>query len=94
MQVGAYLKSRGFKNVNALEGGVNAYVSYVQKNKKEGDSLFVGSNMVFDNRKRVQVTSDVLSKCHQCGDPCNKLQNCSVHKCDVLMIQCERCAEV
>ncbi len=94
LKVGAFLRSRGFTDVNVLEGGVNAYAKYAQEKllPAQEPSTFRGANMVFDNRVVMRVTDDVVSRCHHCGEECDRLRNCDLHKCDLLMVQCERCA--
>lgn len=98
MKVGAYLVSRGFKDVNVLEGGVNAYAQYIEQKysepqERDAHSMYRGVNVMFDERRGMKVTSDVLARCHQCGSPCDVTRNCSVHACDILLIQCDRCHE-
>jgi len=47
---------------------------------------------VFDNRLGERVTEDILSKCSQCGSPCDTHINCRNDICDQLFIQCVNCA--
>ncbi|CAI5733692.1 unnamed protein product [Hyaloperonospora brassicae] len=65
---------------------------------EEEVSLFKGKNFVFDQRcvsdssASEQVTDDVLGRCFQCGEPCNRHTNCSNTMCHGLILQCPTCA--
>ena len=39
------------------------------------------------------INEDVISKCHQCGEPCDTHENCANEACHLLFIQCKRCKE-
>lgn len=52
--------------------------------------LSQGVNYVFDKRMGDKVTSDTLSSCHQCGQPCAEHTNCANPCCHARLIQCER----
>ena len=85
----AYFKHKGFKNVFQLEGGI---IEYTRQIKAQGlDSKFIGKNFVFDQRLGERITSDIISKCHQCGTPCDDHTNCENDGCHLLFIQCESC---
>jgi len=87
----AYLKHKGFKDVNHLRGGI---IQYAQEIKSQGlESRFKGVNFVFDERIGERITADVLSNCHQCGQPCDTHVNCKNNDCHLLFIQCASCAE-
>ena len=86
----AYYKHRGFENVYQLEGGI---IKYAQDAKDAGlPVLFKGKNFVFDERLGERITEDIISKCHQCGKPCDDHTNCKNVGCNLLFIQCEECA--
>ena len=87
----AYMLHNGFKNVFHLEGGIINYVNTV----KEDDlpNKFSGKNFVFDDRLGERVGDDILSKCHQCGVPCDTHTNCANDGCHLLFIQCPQCAK-
>lgn len=87
----AYLKHKGFKDVNHLQGGIIQYAKEVKEQSLE--SKFRGVNFVFDERIGERITDDVLSKCHQCGAPCDRHVNCKNDDCHLLFIQCEACDE-
>ena len=85
----AYFKHKGFKDVNHLQGGI---IQYAKEVKEQGlESKFKGVNFVFDERVGERITNDVLSKCHQCEQPCDRHVNCKNDDCHLLFIQCEEC---
>ena len=85
----SYLMKSGFQNVNQLQGGI---IQYAHDIKKEGlDSKFIGKNFVFDARLSERVTEDILSFCHQCGEPADQHLDCGNDACHILFIQCEKC---
>jgi UPF0176 protein len=87
----AYYKHKGFKNVYQLEGGI---IEYTRQVKKKGlDNKFYGRNFVFDQRLSEKISDDVISRCHQCGEPCDIHTNCVNDACHLLFIQCESCAK-
>jgi UPF0176 protein len=87
----AYMFHRGFKNVFHLEGGI---INYVNEAKEKGLPLkFHGKNFVFDNRLGERVTEEIISKCHQCGQPADTHVNCANEACHLLFIQCDACRE-
>ena len=87
----AYYKHKGFKNVYQLEGGI---INYFRQVKEEGlENKFIGKNFVFDHRRAERISDDVISKCHQCGAPCDTHVNCANEACHLLFIQCDSCKE-
>ena len=87
----AYLKHKGFKDVNQLLGGI---IDYSRQIQNEGlENKFIGKNFVFDERLGEKITNDVISECHQCGKPSDSHTNCKNDDCHLLFIQCESCAE-
>ncbi|KAG0234432.1 hypothetical protein BGW42_006642 [Actinomortierella wolfii] len=100
---GALLKSKGFKSVKMLQGGITAYGRYVQEKREEAianglgedavKSIYKGKNFTFDKRLGEPITKDVLAKCHLCGSPCDTYHNCSNMACNLLMISCPTCRE-
>ena len=87
----AYFKHQGFKNVFQLEGGI---INYAKQIKEEGlESKFIGKNFVFDHRLGERITDDIVSQCHQCGEPCDVHTNCENEGCHLLFIQCDSCKE-
>jgi UPF0176 protein len=87
----AYFKHKGFKNVYQLEGGIIKYAQDVKKRQLR--NKFRGKNFVFDERLGERISDEVISKCHQCGKPCDEHINCHNEACNLLFLQCEECAE-
>lgn len=87
----AYYKHKGFKQVYQLEGGIIEYARQVQEQGLE--NKFYGKNFVFDHRRGERISEHIISKCHQCGNPCDTHTNCENEACHLLFIQCESCAE-
>lgn len=87
----AYYKHKGFKNVYQVEGGI---IEYARRAKELGiENKFIGKNFVFDERLGEKISEDIISKCHQCGAPCDTHVNCANDACHILFIQCQECAE-
>ena len=87
----AYFKHKGFRNVYQLEGGI---IEYARQVKNLGiENKFIGKNFVFDERMGERISNDIISKCHQCGAPCDNHVNCINESCHLLFIQCESCKE-
>lgn len=87
----AYLKHMGYENVYQLDGGIIEYARQVEEMGL--DNKFVGKNFVFDERLGERISNDIISKCHQCGVPCDSHINCSNEACHILFIQCAACAD-
>lgn len=86
----AWFKHVGFKNVFQLNGGI---IEYARQVKQQGlENKFVGKNFVFDERLGERISEDIISECHQCGNPCDTHTNCKNDGCHLLFIQCEECA--
>ncbi len=84
------IKYKGFKNVFQLEGGI---IEYARQASLQGlENEFKGKNFVFDDRLGERISEEVISKCHQCGEPCDDHLNCANDACHILFIQCEKCA--
>ena len=86
----AYLKHHGFKNVNQLHGGIIDYARQLKQDTSL-ENKFEGKNFVFDERRGERVSNDIISNCHQCGEPHDIHVNCRNVNCNLLFIQCERC---
>ena len=87
----AYMLHEGFKNVFHLEGGIIHYANTV---KELGiDNKFLGTNFVFDDRLGERIGDQIISKCHQCGKPCDQHVNCRNEACHLLFLQCADCAQ-
>ena len=87
----AYYLHRGFPNVHMIDGGI---IEYTRQCEREGlENRFVGKNFVFDERMGERISEEVVSRCHQCGEPCDTHLNCANDACHLLFIQCPACAE-
>ncbi len=87
----AWYKHRGFKNVHQLEGGI---IKYANDCADLGiENKFIGKNFVFDERRGERISDDVVSQCHQCGEPFDTHTNCANDGCHLLFIQCDSCKE-
>lgn len=87
----AFLKHHGFKDVNQLHGGIIDYARQIKT--KELPNKFHGKNFVFDERLGESISNEVISHCHQCGEPCDSHVNCANVACNLLFIQCPSCAK-
>lgn len=87
----AFFKHKGFKNVYQLEGGIIEYTRQI--NEQKIPSKFIGKNFVFDHRLGERITEDIISRCHQCGAPCDDHTNCANDGCHLLFIQCDSCQQ-
>lgn len=86
----AYFKHKGFKKVHQLEGGI---IKYARDAKEQGlKNKFKGKNFVFDERLGERISDEIISHCHQCGNPSDRHTNCVNEGCHLLLIQCESCA--
>ena len=87
----AYLKHHGFNDVNQLHGGIIDYARQIELD--EGlDNKFIGKNFVFDERLGERISDEVISNCHQCGERSDDHVNCQNKTCNLLFIQCKKCA--
>jgi UPF0176 protein len=78
----AYYKHKGFKNVYQVEGGI---IEYTRRASMLGlENKFIGKNFVFDERLGERISSTIVAKCHQCGEPCDTHVNCANHHCHIL----------
>jgi UPF0176 protein len=85
----AYFKHHGFNDVNQLHGGI---IDYARQVKEQGlENKFIGKNFVFDERLGETISGEIISKCHQCGKPCDTHTNCANAECHLLFIQCDDC---
>ncbi len=87
----AFLKHKGFEDVYHLEGGI---IKYSRDAEAQGlPNKFIGKNFVFDERINERITDDIIANCHQCGEPFDDHVNCKNKACNLLFIQCPKCAE-
>ena len=86
-----WFRHQGFTQVGQLHGGI---IDYARQVKAHGlESRYKGRNFVFDGRVAERVTEDVVGTCFQCGKPSDRIANCLQETCNVLLVQCEACAE-
>ena len=88
----AYLKHHGFQDVNQLHGGIIDYARQLDKDLTLNNN-FVGKNFVFDERRGERISDDVISSCHQCGNPFDTHVNCGNVNCNLLFLQCDSCKD-
>jgi len=84
------MKTRGFKEVYQIEGGIFTY------GKEYGDDgLWEGALYTFDNRMSIEFSekSKTISNCEKCGSPANRFYDCPKVPCNSLNLLCPRCAE-
>ncbi len=87
----AWFRHHGFTNVGQLHGGI---IDYARQVRAKGlDSRYKGQNFVFDGRLAERITDDVVSTCMQCGTASDRITNCQQNTCNLLMVQCETCAQ-
>lgn len=87
----AYMIHQGYQQVYMLDGGIIEYARQVKEQNLE--NKFMGKNFVFDERLGEKITEDIISHCHQCGNPCDTHVNCANDACHILFIQCEACSQ-
>ena len=87
----AYLKSKGFNDVNQLHGGIIAYKHQIEEEGLE--NKFKGANFVFDGRTREVISDEILGSCATCGNACDFHRNCTHQPCNKLFLQCDTCVE-
>ena len=88
----AYLKHYGFTDVSQLHGGIIDYARQLNNNETLSNN-FEGKNFVFDERRGERISGDVISSCHQCGEPFDTHVNCRNLNCNLLFLQCDSCKE-
>ena len=71
----------GFTNVSRLAGGIIAYDRTLNEKKEGEESMFKGTNFVFDGRLGRQITDDKLGKCITCGALTELVSNCRNENC-------------
>ena len=84
------MKTRGFKEVYQIDGGIVTY------GKEYGDDgLWEGSLYTFDNRMSIEFSdkSKMIAKCEKCGADANRFYDCPKVPCNSLNLLCKGCAE-
>ncbi|MEL6669657.1 MAG: rhodanese-related sulfurtransferase [Bacteroidota bacterium] len=86
----AYYLHKGFQKVHMIDGGI---IEYTRQCEQQGlENKFKGKNFVFDERLGERISTEVISTCHQCGQPTDRQIDCENIQCHLLFIQCESCA--
>jgi UPF0176 protein len=86
----AVMKTRGFKEVYQIDGGIFTY------GKEMGDErLWEGALYTFDNRMSIEFSdkSKSIAKCEKCSAPANRFYDCPKPPCNSLNLLCTKCAE-
>jgi UPF0176 protein len=86
----AFLLEQGFENVYQLHGGIIKYGL-----ETDGED-FEGSCYVFDGRLTTEINKKnpkVISTCHVCNAPSDRMVNCANSECNVHVPICEECGD-
>jgi UPF0176 protein len=81
----ALFRSKGFKNVFQLHGGIVTY------QEQFGNKHWLGECFVFDQRMTVRVEENLvqIGKCDHTGLPTNRIVNCLHDPCHILFVLAE-----
>jgi UPF0176 protein len=84
------MKSRGFKEVYQIDGGI---VKYGETYGDDG--LWEGSLHVFDDRMKVNFSDHTatVGRCVHCDGPTNNYENCAFDNCNDLVLICLNCKQ-
>jgi UPF0176 protein len=85
------MKTRGFKEVYQIEGGIVRY-----GNKYGSRGLWEGSLYTFDGRMIIDFDdqSKVIGECEKCGSPTKTFHNCGLASCHELILLCQACSQL
>jgi UPF0176 protein len=86
----AVMKTRGFKEVYQIDGGIITY------GKEIGDDgLWEGALHTFDNRMSLKFSdrSKSIGRCEDCSEPATRFYDCPKVPCNALSLLCAKCAE-
>jgi UPF0176 protein len=84
------MKTRGFKDVYQIDGGIVTY------GKEFGDEgLWEGALYTFDNRMSIEFSDKTksIANCEKCNDPANRFYDCPQPPCNSLNLLCSNCAK-
>ena len=84
------MKTRGFKEVYQIDGGIFTY------GKERGDEgLWEGALYTFDNRMSIEFSEKTksIANCEKCNAPANRFYDCPKPPCNSLNLLCTKCAE-
>ena len=86
----AVMKTRGFKEVYQIDGGIITY------GKEMGDDgLWEGALHTFDNRMSLKFSerSKSIGRCEDCSGPATRFYDCPKVPCNALNLLCAKCAQ-
>ena len=86
----AVMKTRGFKEVYQIDGGIVTY------GKEMGDDgLWEGALHTFDNRMSLKFSarSKSIGQCKDCSEPATRFYDCPKVPCNALNLLCAKCAQ-
>ena len=86
----AVMKTRGFKEVYQIDGGIITY------GKEIGDDgLWEGALHTFDNRMSLKFSerSKSIGQCKDCLGPATRFYDCPKVPCNALNLLCAKCAQ-
>ena len=86
----AVMKTRGFKEVYQIDGGIVTY------GKEIGDDgLWEGALHTFDNRMSIEFSerSKSIGRCKDCSGPATRFYDCPKVPCNALNLLCAKCAQ-
>jgi UPF0176 protein len=84
------MKTRGFKEVYQIDGGIFTY------GKEYGDDgLWEGALYTFDNRMSIEFSDKTksIANCEKCNAPANRYYDCPQPPCNSLNLLCSNCAK-
>lgn len=84
------MKTRGFKEVYQIDGGIFTY------GKEFGDDgLWEGALYTFDNRMSIEFSDKTksIANCEKCNAPANRYYDCPQPPCNSLNLLCSNCAK-
>jgi UPF0176 protein len=86
----AVMKTRGFKEVYQIDGGIFTY------GKEFGDDgLWEGALYTFDNRMSIEFSdkTKLIANCEKCNAQANRFYDCPQPPCNSLNLLCSDCAK-
>jgi UPF0176 protein len=86
----AVMKTRGFKEVYQIDGGIITY-----GNEIGDDGLWEGALHTFDNRMSLKFSerSKSIGRCEDCSGAATRFYDCPKVPCNALTLLCAKCAQ-
>ena len=86
----AVMKTRGFKEVYQIDGGIITY-----GNEIGDDGLWEGALHTFDNRMSLKFSerSKSIGQCEDCSGAATRFYDCPKVPCNALNLLCAKCAQ-